>query len=75
MCFKGVERRVTVNSCQKSAGREPENIFVKAAVFQNNGRRYLRGRAGEPPEQYAEFSRRIFTDVARGIAGIDERKK
>ncbi|GEM_PF-3613543 len=28
-----------------------------------------------PPEQYAEFSRRIFTDVARGIAGIDERKK
>lgn len=28
-----------------------------------------------PPEQYAEFSRRIFTDVARGITGIDERKK
>ena len=28
-----------------------------------------------PPEQYAAFSRRIFTDVARGIAEIDTRKK
>lgn len=27
-----------------------------------------------PPEKYAEFSRGIFTDVARGIAEIDERK-
>lgn len=27
------------------------------------------------PEQYAAFSRRIFTDVARGIAEIDTREK
>lgn len=26
------------------------------------------------PDEYAEFSRKIFTDVARGIAEIDERK-